>query len=438
MRKILTLFKREYRAAVRTKSFIIGLILVPVIMGGSFLVMIIMEDKQDIDDKKIVLVDHTGELSPVILKQAEERNNKEIIHAETGEKLFPAYLIEVEKPDTTDPFSQKLRLSDKIREKELDAFIEIGSGILDPVNENPENYLWYYSENSFGDDTRWWFSNNINNYLRQERINSLQLSPEVTDLLFAWTNIEAMGLPQVNKKSGEQIEAKKVNQLQTFLVPYIFVMLMFMLTIMSAIPLLTAVMEEKTEKIAEVLLAQVTPFQFMMGKVMGGIGISLTTAAVYVTGGIITARMTGNADTIPYEILPWFFVFTFFYIIMVGSGMAALGATCNDNKDAQSIQFPAMLPVILPLIIMVPVIQNPMSSLSVSLSFFPPFTPILMMLRLATPVTIPVWQPIVGLLGVILWTVFTVWIGARIFRTAILIQGQKPSFKNLFKFAFKF
>ena len=175
----------------------------------------------------------------------------------------------------------------------------------------------------------------------------------------------------------------------------------------------------------------------MMGKVMGGIGITLTTATVYVGGGIILAKLTGQGEIIPYEVLPWFFVYTLFYIIMVGTGMAALGATCNDNKDAQSIQFPAMLPVILPLMIMVPIIQNPMGSLATTLSFIPPFTPTLMMIRLATPVSIPLWQPIVGLIGVILWTLFTVWVGARIFRTAILLQGQKPSIKNLLSYVFK-
>jgi ABC-2 type transport system permease protein len=122
---------------------------------------------------------------------------------------------------------------------------------------------------------------------------------------------------------------------------------------------------------------------------------------------------------------------------MVGTGMAALGATCNDNKDAQSLQFPAMLPVILPLFLIMPVIQDPSGPLATTLSLIPPFTPSIMLIRLATPVTVPIWQPIAGLAGVILFTLFTVWVGARIFRTAILLQGQKPSVSNLFKYAFK-
>lgn len=437
MNKILTLFKREYSAAVRTKSFIISLILVPILMGGSFAVILIMEDNEDIDDKKMIVIDHSGQIGNILVEKAIERNENEIFNPETGEKEKPAFIVEVLEPNEKDLFTQKLELSDRVRSKELHAFIEIGPDIYNPGELNHEDYMRYFSEHSFGDDIRYWFSNTINNYIRQQRIEDLNLAPEITSKLFFWGNIEGMGLLKIDKKTGEQVEAKKSNELQSFLVPYIIVMLMFMLTMMSAIPLLTAVMEEKTEKIAEVLLGTVSPFQFMMGKVMGGIGISLTTAAVYVSGGIITARLTGHGEIIPYEILPWFFVYTILYIVMVGSGMAALGATCNDNKDAQSIQFPAMLPVILPLMIMVPIIQNPMGSLATTLSLIPPFTPTLMMIRLATPVSIPAWQPIIGLLGVILWTVFTVWVGARIFRTAILLQGQKPSIKNLLSYVFK-
>ena len=75
--------------------------------------------------------------------------------------------------------------------------------------------------------------------------------------------------------------------------------------------------------------------------------------------------------------------------------------------------------------------------LATTIALIPPFTPTIMVMRMASSVTIPMWQPVVGLLGVILFTIFTVWIGARIFRTAILIQGQKPNLATLYKYAFK-
>lgn len=435
MHKVITLFKREYRAAVRTKSFIIGLILVPILMGGGLLVVFLMQRNQDTDDKKIAVIDHSGLLQEALKEKVACRNQHDIYDSETGEKIMSAYLVEFMEPDPNDRIGQQLELSNRVKSSDLHAFIEVGPDIFHPSSDTGA-FIRYYSEHSFMDNIRYWFGNTINNHLRQLRIADLNLEEEQAAALFRWINIEGMGLVSVDKKTGQQQEAQEANELQSFFVPYILVLLMFMLVMMSSVPLLTAVMEEKMEKIAEVLLGSITPFQFMTGKVMGGIGVSLTTAFIYVTAGILTARMTGFESVIPYDILPWFFVYTILFIIMVGTGMAALGATCNDNKDAQSLQFPAMLPVILPLLVIVPVIQNPTGTLATTLSLIPPFTPTIMMIRLATPVTIPLWQPVVGLLGVVIFTVFTVWIGSRIFRTAILIQGQKPTLSNLFRYAF--
>lgn len=435
MNKVLTLFKREYRAAVRTKSFIISLLLVPIMMGGGFAAMLIMQNKKDTDAKNFVVVDHSGLMQKPLQAALDARNQTEIMDPETGEQVASFFNVEFVEP-AADPMAQQRELSERVSTGELHAFIEIGPDILHPSQESA-SYLRYYSEHAFGDDMRYWFRNIINDQLRMLRVSELNLEPEQTADLFRWLEVEGMGLVTVDKKTGEQQEAQESNELQSFMVPYIITLLMFMLVMMSAVPLLTAVMEEKSEKIAEVLLGSITPFQFMMGKVLGGIGVSLTTAAIYVGAAIFTLNRMGYESLIPYEVLPWFFVYTLFFIVMVGSGMASLGATANDSKDAQSLTFPGIIPVILPLFIIVPVIQDPSGPLATTMSLIPPFTPTMMMIRLATPVTVPLWQPVVGLIGVILFTIFTVWIGARVFRTAILIQGQKPTIANLIKYAFK-
>jgi ABC-2 type transport system permease protein len=437
MRKILIIALREYKAAVKTKSFILGLILVPVLMGGGMAAFMIFKDKVDTDDLRIAVIDHSKLVSEVLQESARQRNKNEIFNKETGEKIKPAYILEFMQPDSIDPFKQKLNLSNRVRSGELHAFVEIGPSILHPDSIMGNAIIRYYSEHAFMDDVRYWFSDPINNLIKQLRLAEMNLPPEQTGDLFYWINIEGMGLVEVDKKTGDMRDAEKTNELQSFLVPYFMVLLMFMLVMMSAIPLLSAVMEEKMEKIAEVLLASITPFQFMMGKILGSISVSLTIAAIYIAGAIITLKQIGMSEILPYHVLPWFFTFLVLFVIMTGSVMAALGSVCNDNKDAQSLQFPAMLPVILPLFILMPVLQNPISSLSTWLSLFPPFTPTLMMVRLATPVTIPVWQPYVGLAGVILFTVFSVWVGGRIFRTGILLQGQKPTLANLIKYGFR-
>jgi len=437
MHKIWTLFKREYRAAVRTKSFIISLVLVPIMMGGGFAAMIIMENNKDTDDKHFVVIDHSGLMTAPLKKALEIRNSEEIFHSHTGEKIDAAYVVEFMEPDMQNPEAQQLALSERVESQELHAFIEIGPDILHPAGEEKEAYLKYYSQHSFNDQIRYWFQNAVNNNLRELRAAELNLDEvQAKDLLW-WIDVEGMGLVTVDKKTGEQQEAEKTNEFQTFLVPYILLILMFMLVMMSAIPQLSSVMEEKNEKIAEVLLGTVTPFQFMMGKVLGGIGVSLTTAAIYVSAGVFTLNYMGMDSLIPMAVLPWFFIYTVLFILMVGSGMAALGATCNDNKDAQSLTFPGILPAIIPMFLIVPIIADPTGPLATTMALIPPFTPTIMVMRMASTVTIPAWQPYVGLIGVILYTIFTVWLGARIFRTAILIQGQKPNLSTLYKYAFK-
>ena len=202
-------------------------------------------------------------------------------------------------------------------------------------------------------------------------------------------------------------------------------------------PVMQAVMEEKSMRIAEVIIGSVKPFDFMMGKLIGGVSVSLTAAGFYVLVAVIGLPQLGVGEYIPYHLLPWFFAYVIISIFMYGALLAALGSACNDLAEAQSITFPAMIPMMLPIFIAMPVIQNPESGFATAVSLFPPFTPLLMMMRQATPGGIPAWQPWVGLVGAILFTIFLIWIGGRIFRVAILLQGTPPKLKHFVRWAIR-
>jgi ABC-2 type transport system permease protein len=437
MRKILIVAFREYRASVKTKSFIIMLIIMPIMMGGSMAVSFLTRDKVDTEDKKFVVIDRSELFSETLEQRVKQRNENEIFHPQTHEKIKPAYILEFVEFNASDSLKQKLELSDRVIEKELYGFIEIGRSVLHPLSDPANSYVRFYSESDFLDETRIWFIGPINEHLRQLRMTDLKLSSDSTQELFMMTDVEGLSLLKKDENTGEIKGAEKSNVIQSIIIPYVMVLLMFMIVMMGTTPLLNAVMEEKMEKIAEVLLATITPYQFMTGKILGSTLVSLTTALIYVIGGIFMAQQSGAGDMIPYKLLPWFFVYLIFFLIMAGSMMAALGSACNDNKDAQNVSFPANLPLIIPLFVIFPILQNPAGSLATWLSLFPPFTPLLMIVRQSTPVAIPAWQPWVGIAGMILFTAFSVWVGARIFRTGILMQGQKPTLANLFKYAFK-
>lgn len=426
MNKTFVIAKREYRAAVRTKGFLITLLLLPIFMGGSFIVMAIMEDKVDTTDKKIAVIDQTGLLGESLVQRAEIRNKFEITDSVTGDKKAPAYQIELVPLNATDVNGQKLQLSDRVRNSEIQAFIQIGPDVIHPKPGQENSRIFYFSGNSLMDEARNWIGYILNEKIKEIRVGELGIIPEKVQDLFYYVNPEGMGLIKKDTRTGDIQDARQSNVLETIIVPYILMFLMFMTLMMSAIPLLNAVMEEKSERIAEVLLGSVTPTQFMLGKVLGGLAVSLTTTAIYIVGAVLTMSYMDVGELIPYSVLPWFFGYMLLNIIMVGSGMAALGSTCNDSKDAQAMQFVAMFPIIIPMFVMMPIIQNPLSNFATVMSLIPPFTPMLMLVRQATQVTIPLWQPIAGLAGVLVFTVISVWAGGRIFRSSIIMHGKRP------------
>lgn len=436
MNKVWIIIKREYIAAVKTRGFIISLVLLPIFMGGAFAVTILSQDRVDLNDKRVVVVDESGFVGQSLVEAATYRNANELNDPESGEKKQPAYLVEMIDL-ASDWEKQKLELSNRVRDKELHAFVHIGSSVLNPSRDYENGQIWFFAENSPMDPVRRWVENVANSHIQRVRVEELGIAKEQVNDLFNWIRPQAMGLATVDTKTGDVQDAKRTSELETFLVPYIMLLLMFMMVMMSAVPQLQAVMEEKTARIAEVLLGTVTPIQFMAGKVLGGLAVSLTTAAIYVLGAVFTINRLDYGDFIPYDVLPWFFIFMIIAVVLYGTMMAALGSSCRDSKDAQNMQFAAMLPILIPLFVMFPVIQDPGGSLAVGLSLFPPFTPFLMLMRMSTTVSVPDWQVIVGLAGVIAFTILMVWAGGRVFRSFIIMHGTRPKLGTIMKYIIK-
>ena len=197
------------------------------------------------------------------------------------------------------------------------------------------------------------------------------------------------------------------------------------------------VVEEKMQKIAEVLLGSVTPFQLMLGKLMGMIGVSLTVAGFYMTGIYILAYKYGVTDFLSPVVLAWFVVYLVLAILMYGSLFIAIGAAASDMKETQSLLMPVLMIVMLPLFVLVPIIQDPNSAFSTACSFFPPSTPMLMIARVSVPPGIDWWQPVLGVVGVLLATLACVYVAGRIFRVGILMQGKGAKFGDMIRWAIK-
>lgn len=437
MRKILKYARREYLAAVRTKGFIIGLILAPVLMSGGMIAFLLLKDRVDTTDKRMAVIDHSGVVAQALVEAAEYRNANDLLDKQSGKKIRPAYFFEQVKPDTNNPSRQLLELSDRVRQNDLYAFVVIRSDVVHPGPNTEGPHISFYARSAALDDVRDWINWPINNHLRKVRLADAGIKESEVKDLFYWVNVEGLNLISLDKSTGIIGDARIASPIESLVVPIVIMMIMFLMIMMSVPGMLTSVMEEKTQRIAEVLLGSITPFEFMMAKLLAGVAVSLTSSAVYIIGGVMAVTYMGFDAYVPYHVLPWFFVYLLLTIVMFGSISAALGSTCSEAKDAQSLNFPAILPALIPMFIYFPVAKEPMSAFATWASLIPPFTPLLMVLRLGTPASIPVWQPYVGLVGVLLFTLFFVWAGSRIFRIAILMQGTPPKLSNIMRWAFR-
>ncbi len=221
------------------------------------------------------------------------------------------------------------------------------------------------------------------------------------------------------------------------MLPFGMMMLMFMIIMIGAQPLIQSVLEEKMQRIAEVLLGCIQPFQLMMGKLLGTVGVSMTIATVYLVGAFVALRRTGLAEFLPADLVGWFVVYQVLAVLLYGSIFIAVGAAVSDLKEAQSLLTPVMLIVVAPMFVWFNVVREPLSSTSTAMSLFPPATPMLMILRMAVPPGVPLWQPILGAVLVLAMTLLCVFAAGRIFRVGILMQGKGANLREMFRWALR-
>ncbi|HRN72803.1 MAG TPA: ABC transporter permease, partial [Ginsengibacter sp.] len=246
-------------------------------------------------------------------------------------------------------------------------------------------------------------------------------------------------------------------------------MLIYMTLLIYGTSVMRGVMEEKTNRIAEVIISSVRPFQLMLGKIIGIAAVGLTQLLIWIVfifllfsiGGLflpaetlqsgsgLSTAMAGNQDaTAAMEILSaknlllsanWGLIIPTFIFYFMGGYLlyaalfAAIGSVVNDDaQDAQALVLPVTLPIIFSFVIMAAAINNPQSSLAVWGSIIPLSSPIVMMARIPTG-SVPFWELGLSIVLLIAGFIFTTYIAAKIYRTGILLYGKKVTLKEISK-----
>jgi ABC-2 type transport system permease protein len=448
MHKIVTIAKRDYIATVRTKAFVFGLVIAPMLFGGGSIAMSLFKGQPDLTDRHVAIVDHTGVVAGALVSAAREKNGRELFGKMTHQQVAPRYVFEVIAPAANSK-DQLLALSDRVRRKQLVAFLEIGKDALRPPKPtgdsdeetsektDPDASVSYYTNAGGIDEMRNWLNGPINDGVRLARLAQLGIDVDRHKGLTASVPIEGLSLVERDEKTGAVHEARKRSELEGFFVPFAVAMVLAMIVMVGSAPMLQNVTQDKSQRIVETLLGAATPFELMTGKVLGSVGVSFTSSVLYVLAGTFAVNALGVAGLLPLSIIPWFYVYLLADVVMLCSFAAALGACCSTPQDAQNLAIVLLMPCLVPMFMLVTVLRQSNGMLATVMSLVPPFTPILMLLRQAMPTGVPAWQPWVGLLGVLVFAAATVWAASRIFRVAILMQGKPPRLAEMVRWAMK-
>ena len=412
MKKILTVIRKEYLERVRSKSFVIGTLLGPVLMSMFILMPVLLADKGGDDARVVGVIDPAGlyfdSLAEVLADQGRDNVKLELIGTGTVEEALT-----------------------EMKESILDESIH--SGILIAVDFLDSGRATFYNKSVSASVMRdEALRPALNKVLREERFAAAQ----IPDTLFAylaartvWSNIG------VTAEGGEEEQDEDVG----FIMAFVLIMIIYIMVIMYGSHTLTAVIEEKSSRMVEVLLASIRPGDLMLGKVMG-IGLAgLTQFAIWSAALLIISQRGISVGDISLDtafltpvILINFIVFFLLGFFLYATLYAGIGAMCNTVQDSQQFHTPLVMGLVIPMMMLSLVRRSPDSTVSVVLSLIPLFSPVIMFMRVCVE-TPPVWQ--IGLSWVLM--MISIWMAARmagkLFRMGILMYGASPTWATLIK-----
>lgn len=432
MNKIWYIIQREYTTRVKKKSFIILTLLMPVLVGIMTLSMMVLAAKSS-EKLNIVVLDESR------LFQDKFRG------LDQGEALRFTYL------DSSVGFDVLKRNY----QEEYDGMLHIPTLDLDrPLG------ITYYSDNELGLATEERINTAINEEIRRRVLLKNNYDEALIDKLDKG-NININKIIKNEKKEGSTEIAAGIGYICGFLI-YIFL-------IVYGAMVMKGITEEKSNRIVEVLVTAVKPFQLMMGKIIGIGAVGLTqfllwgllTFGVQFLIGIFfqdqlqnlqhlqdTGRMASASESqqmalnvmnglgqLNYMRIIFSFIFYFLFgYIFYSAQFAAIGAAMTDDSDAQSFTFPITIPIIISMVLMSVTLQQPQSSAALWGSYLPFSSPIIMMTRI--PFNVSWGQQLLSMLILVVSSIGLVWVAAKIYRVGILIQGKKVTFKEIGKWVF--
>jgi ABC-2 type transport system permease protein len=400
----------EFLEKVKTKAFIISLVLMPVIMVGFGILPTFLSMKEDNKPITIGVADETGTL---VRPLAEELDQK--YKLSSGQ---PNYIIKnLASGEGTIP--SKVEANKMVAQGSIEGYFFIPRSVYDSGN------VEYRSENVGNIKLQERFTRAIENVVMEKRFKDQNIDPALMKKLIADIDIKSI-------KLSEKGEEKESGFLQTFFSAYVVIMMMFFLVLTSGQLLIRSVVEEKSNRVIEVLLSSCSAKDLMTGKILGLSGLAILQLLIWsVMGFAVSLQFRGVTIIEPENLLVSLAYLVFGFLFYAGI-FVAIGSPVTTEQEAQQLTGYVTMFLIAPIIFVLPVMQNPDSMMVRVLSYIPLLTPTLMVLRISVQMP-PLWE-ILATLGVLaVSSLFMMWAAGKIFRTAILVYGKRPTLPELIR-----
>jgi len=314
--------------------------------------------------------------------------------------------------------------------KSLFAYLVFGP---DPIDDGGRDFK-YVSNNTIDDDLRDWIAEHGNAEVRQRRFDQYDISQDIADDILSTLKFEELQVDDTGEESEVGTEDKIE---QGAPIAFVYILWISVFTIVQM--LLTNTVEEKSNRIIEVLLSSVSPLQLMMGKVFGIAMTGLTMILSWIAFSVLAFKVAPLVVDIQLPDLSFLFedpiyvgsfiVYFLFGYLFYAAILVGIGSVCNSLKEAQNLMQPVVVVLILPLLSMVPIGKDPNGTLAVVLSYVPVFTPFVMMNRAAGPPEL--WEYVVTTILMLVSIYVALWAAAKIFRIGILMTGKPPKIRDM-------
>jgi ABC-2 type transport system permease protein len=423
---VFVVLKREYLQRVKNKAFWIATLIVPLFAAAVTTLPGLLIAKSRTSQSLVVVDDSGRGIGEALKVELTRAKTAPELPGRRGDRLAD-FAIETQAP-AADPQAQRLALDGRVRDEKIDAWVWIGKGVL---GDEPVEYHARNTSNLFTQDT---LRSDLSEVVRRIRLQQAGIDPARMEELTRRVEIKPLQVPGTGTSGGG---------VAGMVFAFTLFFLLYMSILMWGQQVMQGVLEEKGTRVIEVLISALTPFELMMGKLLGICLVGLTQLAIWL-GTVMLLTSVGAAAVLPLmpagTVLPsltlgivinlaLLFILGFFAYATL---YAAIGASFNNLQEAQQVAGVAVLFIVAPVMVIYPIINDPSSTMAVTMSLIPLFTPLVMPLRIAIEMP-PAWQLALAYVLTLSFVLGMVWFCSKIYRVGILMYGKKPTLKEILK-----